>query len=340
MQLWSDFVRGAVVTSVLMVGLAWGQEQAGKVPQAADANQSPRPGMRGEAMDPAQYTVVWYPSRPVSRPESSEDFGLVRQNVSAPVPLWGTRNDGLMLKTGVTYSRFSTNVILPDSHRPFPDELWNVQLGLNYQHISDNGRVYGAALAFGSPSDKPFHSLDEVDLGFRGFMQVPDKNGHDAWRFMVIYSPRSEFPYPIPCLAYIWNPSDTFHASLGVPPEATWQPTDRWTVNLSYMPPVGGNARATYRVFDAFFIYGGFETVHESYFLAGRDDNDDRFMGFEERLIAGTKWDLSPHVTWETNGGYAFDRSYGTGERWLHDLDDRVRLEPGPFLSTGLRIRF
>jgi hypothetical protein len=335
-----------MVTIVLIAGITWGQEQPAKVPakdttrKVIDINETDTFGLRGEGMESPGYKVTWYPSRSVSKPRSQGDFEMTRHEFSMPVPLWIGERDILALSTGMEYTRFSTGAILPDSHRPFPDDVWNVQLGLNYLRKGEDGRLYGVVASVGSPSDKPFRSFDEIDLGFVGLLQMPARKGRDAWRFMLIYAPSSEVIYPIPGIAYLWNPSDALHVSIGLPPALLWRPTDRWTVNLSYLPPAAANARATYRLLDTLFVYGGFETLEESYLLADRDKRRDRFMGFEERLVAGVRWDFWPYLSWETKGGYAFERSYGVGESWFEDLDDKVDIDPTPFLSTGLCLRF
>jgi hypothetical protein len=305
-----------------------------------DINESDTLGLGGAARESPGYRVTWYPSRSISRPDAQGDLGLVRQNLSAAVPLWVGDEDVLALSTGVENTRFSTHAVLPDSHRAFPDELWDAQLGLNYFRRSDDGRLYGAHVAFGSPSDKPFHSFDELDLTFMGLMQTPAKNARDAWRFLLIYAPASDVAYPIPGLAYLWNPSNAFHLSIGLPPALLWHPTERWTLDLSYLPVATAHVRATYRLLDTLSVYGGFESLQEGYFLVDRDSRRDRFLGFEERLVTGVRWDLWPHITWETSGGYAFDRSYGVGKSWFESLDDEVKIDPALLVSASLSLRF
>jgi hypothetical protein len=294
--------------------------------------------MGGMGPSGSGYGVAWYPSRGVSG--SGEDFGLVRQDVSAAVPVWRKDGDMVTFSAGVRNSRFSTDATLPESHRPFPDELWNVRFGTNYMHGSATGRSYGVSVYFGSASDKPFHSLDEMNIGFLAFLQVPARNERDAWRFLLMYSPVGTFNFPIPGVAYLWNPSDRFRASLGLPPMLWWRPRADLTVTASYVPLAIVNARVTWRAVDGVFLYAGFESLHEAYYLADRQDRDDRFMGFERRLVGGVRWNLGRRAALDLNGGYAFDRYFGVGENQFRDLRDQIDIDPGPFISTSLRLRF
>jgi hypothetical protein len=297
-------------------------------------------GVGGPGMGGPGYGATWYPSRPVSGSAPGEDLGLVRQNLSGGWPVWRSGGDALMLTAGVRNSMFFTDAILPDSHQPFPAELWNVHLGTNYMHRFDNGWSGMLGVNFGSASDKPFHSLDEMNVGFMSFLNIPVWDHRDAWRFMLMYSPVGNLNFPLPGAAYQWNPSDAFHASIGVPFSIVWRPVEDLTINLSYLPLTTVNARATYRLAGKVFVYSGFESLQEAYLLADRENAKDRFMGFEKRLLGGVRWDVWQHTTLDVNAGYAFDRYYGVGQNRIGNLHDQIDIAPGEFLSTSLRVRF
>jgi len=256
------------------------------------------------------------------------------------VPLWRSGGDFLMLSAGVRNSMFFTDAVLPDSHRPFPSDLWNVHLGTNYMHKFDNGWSGMLGITFGSASDKPFHSIHELDFGFMSSLQLPVRNGRDSWQFSLMYSPVGNLNFPIPGVAYLWNPSDALHVSIGFPPMVVWRPTEDLTINVFYMPLTTVTARATYRLSGRVFLYGGFESLQEAYLLADRENVSDRFMGFEKRLIGGLRWDLWRHAVLDVNAGYSFDRYYGSGENQISDLHDRVKVAPGPFMSANFQIGF
>ena len=297
-------------------------------------------GMGGPGMGGPGYGTGWYPSRPVSGSVPEADLGLVRQNLMVAVPVWRGAGDFVMLSAGVRNATFFTDVILPDSHRSFPNELWNVTLGTMYGHKFDNGWSGGLGVNFGSASDKPFHSIDEMNVGFMSFLQVPVRNERDAWRFSLMYSPVGNLSFPMPGVAYLWNPSDAWRVSIGLPFSVMWRPVEDLTINVMYMPIITVNARATYRLLGKVFIYGGFESLQEAYLLADREVVTDRFMGFEKRLLGGVRWDVWQHAAVDLNAGYAFDRYYGVGKNQIGNLHDQVDVAPGAFTSMNFSIRF
>jgi hypothetical protein len=293
------------------------------------------PGMRGPG-----YGATWYPSHPVSGSNPETEFGLVRQDLLGAVPVWRDGGDLVLLSAGVRNSLFFTDAVLPDSHRPFPSELWNVHLGTNFMHKFDNGWSGGLGINFGSASDKPFHSIHEMNVGFNSFLQVPVKNDRDAWRFSLMYSPVGSLSFPIPGIAYLWNPSDDLRVSIGLPLAVMWRPVEDLTINVSYFPLTIVNARATYAIAGRLFFFGGFEWAQEAYLLADREDVSERFMGYEKRLIGGVRWDVWQHSSVELNAGYAFDRSYGVGQNGVNNLHDEVNIAAGAFVSAHFRVRF
>jgi hypothetical protein len=284
------------------------------------------------------YNAAYYPTRPVSG--QNTDLSLFRQNLSLGVPVWRDGTDTLLLTGGVRNTIFSTDARLPDSGRPFPDALWNVTAGLQYLHKFENGWTAGGGFSVGSASDKPFNSLREMIANVNAFVRIPTFNERDAVLLGVFYSPAGNLNFPVPALAYIWNPTERFRMSIGLPFSITWRPTDDLTFAMSYVPVVNLNARVTYRVVEDVFVYGAFEWLNEAYFLAGRADRQDRFLVFEKRLVGGVRWDFWKHGALEVNAGYAFDRDFGVSRNTISNLRDRVDVSPGAFLGASFRLRF
>jgi hypothetical protein len=293
------------------------------------------PGLGGPG-----YSATWYPSTSVSGAVPAAEFGLLRQSLSGALPVWRSAGDLVTLSAGVRETMFFTDAVLPDSHRPFPSDLWNVTLGTTYLHKFDDGWLAGGAVSFGSASDKPFYGSDTLTAGFMSFLQVPVWDNRDAWRFSLAYSPVGNLNFPIPGVAYLWNPTETFHACIGLPFALMWRPEEDLTFVVSYMPIVTVNARVTYRLAGKLFVYGGFESAQESYLLADRVDVKDRFLGFEKRVLAGIRWDVGQFAAVELSAGYAFDRYYGTGVNEVQNLQDEVNIAPGAFVSARFQVHF
>jgi hypothetical protein len=295
-------------------------------------------GMGGPGMGVPGYNATWYPSRPVSN--STAELGFVRQNLSGAVPIWREEGEMVLLTAGVGNTLFFTDAILPDTRRPFPKELWNISLGLMYMHKFDNGWSSGLKTTFGSASDRPFHSIDEMNVSFLGFLQVPAKNERDSWMCSIMYSPVGNLTFPIPGIAYSWKPSDDLHVNIGLPFSVMWRPVEDLTLTLSYIPITNVNARATYELMNGLNLYGGFEWLNEAYFLAERAEQEERFLAFEKRLICGIRWDIWTHAALDLNAGYAFDRYYGEGQNQLSNLHDRVDINPGAFAGASLLVKW
>lgn len=295
-------------------------------------------GLMGGGGGPPGYDASWYPSRGVRNQDA--DLGFVRQGLSLGVPVWRDGGDMVMARLGVRHTLFQTDALLPDSGRPFPDQLWNLNVGLNYLRRFENGWTGMLMGGFGSASDKPFHSIDEVTATLGGLVRIPARNGRDSWQVGAMYMAGGPVNFPLPILSYAWNPSEQLKVNIGLPLSVFWQPTDDWTLNLSYMPLYNINARLTYRAAPRVQVYGGYEYLNESYFLAGRANTQDRFFALEQRLVAGVRWEVGRSGSIDLTGGYSFGRHYGEGESQWGSLRDRVDVNPGPFLGVNFRLRF
>jgi hypothetical protein len=265
---------------------------------------------------------------------------LVRENLSLGAPLWRGDGDALTLTGGIHNTLISTNAVLPDSGRAFPTNLWNINLGFNYTHQFGNGWAAGVMTRIGSASDKPFDGVNEMTLGLGAFLRVPMHDDRDALLVGLMYSPVGNVNFPLPMIAYIWNPTDALRINIGLPFAIWWRPFENFAVNLTYTPLVNVNAHAIYRVAPKVFLYGGFEWGNEAYLLADRADDRDRFLSYEKRLIAGARWNVWAHGTLDVNTGYAFDRYYGVGQNSVGGLSDRVDVAPGAFVGLNFRCRF
>lgn len=294
-------------------------------------------GMGGGSGGPG-YTATWYPTRLVSGQQ--RDFSFVRQQLQVGVPLWLDQTDKLILNTSIRNSLFDTDAILPDTKRRFPTNLWAISMGIIYMHEFQNGWTAGTMTSFGASSDQPFHSIDEMQVSTLAFLNIPTQNARDLWMFSVMYSPVGNLNFPIPGVAYVWRPSDQFHINIGLPFSVMWKPTDELTFNAFYVPLTNINLRGTYRFRENLSVYAAYEFVNEAYFLVDRQQQRDRFMGFEQHVISGIRWEFWKKMSLDLFGGYAFDRSYGEGRNQGGELRDRLHIAPGPFLGLSLRAGF
>ncbi len=202
-----------------------------------------------------------------------------------------------------------------------------------------NGWIGGGSLSVGSASDKPFHSINEMTVGVNAFLRVP-QGDHNAWLFSLSYSPTSELPFPIPGVAYIYQPSDYLRINIGLPFAVWYRPWDDLTLELSYMLLRTVHARAAYRVCAPVRVYAGFDWSNESYFLADRNDENDRFFYYEKRLSAGVQVFLRRQALLDISGGYVFDRFYFQGHQYNDRNHDRIDVGSGPLLGLRFELRY
>jgi hypothetical protein len=293
----------------------------------------------GHAPIRTDYRAIWFSSEPVSGQPTN--LGSVQQDFSLSFPLWqcaGT--DEWLGSVNLRSEIFHTHAILPDTRQPFPDDLWNVRFGTTYRHLFDNGWIAGGTLTVGSASDKPFHSIDELTAGISAFLRIP-QGEHNAWLLSLSYSPVSELPYPIPGVAFLWQPSENFRANLGVPFQVMWRPVDDLTLDLSYMLLTTFHARATYRLCRPVRLYVAYATENEAYLLADRLDVNDRFFNVDQRVTGGVQVNISPRAALDISSGYLFDHHFFEGKNITNGTNfNRVDVGDGTYVSAQFRIRW
>lgn len=293
------------------------------------------PGLTGQTV--FGYSPVWTPTKRVEGQDAR--LGSVRQDARAMFPIALDGPDVLLGSLTLRNTQFQTDAVLTDSRRPFPGQLWDITASLTYLRDLGDGWSAGGAVTLGSRSDRPFHSLHELYPSAIAFLRVP-AGGNDAWQYSVSYVPASLLPFPIPGIAYEWNPSERLRVALGVPFSLIWMPTDAVRLDLAYLPPQSVRAHLTWQVTPRLGVFGGFEWVNDAYLLAGRLDREDRFFSLEKRLPIGVRWTPGPGFALDLAAGYAFDRLSYTARDFTEQGRDRVEVAAGGFLMLRLAIQY
>jgi hypothetical protein len=285
------------------------------------------------------YGLMWIPSQPVAGQPT--DLGLVRQELSLFAPIHREGCDTAAVGLGVRNTLFYTDAILPDSLRPFPSALWDIEAGVAYSHQWENGWTTGAVVSAGSASDRPFRRGNVLVASLDLYTAIPVV-GDDAWIVGVSYQPTSDFPYPMPIASYYWKPHADLEVNLGVPFFMRWRFAPEWSTELFYLPVRTVTARVIWNPceYPEYHFYGAFNWSNESYFLADRQNDGDRFYGFEKRLSGGVQFDLPWRLRLDLSAGYVFDRFYFQGRRYADRNHDRVDVGAGWFLAAQLRLQF
>jgi hypothetical protein len=295
------------------------------------------PGFGGPPVPQASYRFTWLPDQNVVNQPTY--LGFIRQDLNVSSPLWHDGGDTWTVSANVRGETFFTHAVLPNPPQAFPSELWAVNFGTQYGHTFANGWTAGGGINLGSASDELFHSTREMTLGANGFLVIP-QGEHNAWLFTLVYSPTGELAFPVPGVAYLWQPSDELRVNFGLPFAVTYRPTDRLTFDFSYMLVRTVHARATYRFAPQLAVFAGYDWNSESYYLADREDPRERLFYYDMRASAGVQAKLGQHLSLELTGGYEFDRFYFEGVSWTDRNNDRIDVNPGPFIALQGRVRW
>ena len=281
--------------------------------------------------------VTWLPEAPVAG--QSIALSAVQHAFLATFQLWQDSMNEWSALAAVRSTFMHTDALLPDSKVPFPDELWQARFGTTYRHQFANGWIGGGTLSVGSASDQPFAHFDDLLVGGMAFLRVP-QGTHNAWLFSLAYSPTSELPIPLPGVAYAYQPSERLRAVIGLPLALMYRPWDTLMLVGSYMLLRTVYVRATYRLTTLVHLSVGFAWENDSYLLADRNRDDDRFFSYDKQVSAGAQIMLGSHVTLHLAGGYIFDRFYFEGEDYSDRHRNRIDVDAGPLASLQVQVRW
>jgi hypothetical protein len=269
-------------------------------------------------------------------------LGYYQQSLSVLTPLWQDGPDAFLVNAHVGVTSFNTNAVLPDSQRPFPTELWNIGLGGTYRHLFDNGWIGTAGVSVGSPSDQPFNNINDMSISLNATLRVPSGE-RNAWIFGVALSSNSQvLPFiPIPSVAYFWSPSPAFMALVGFPfANMVWRPTQDWIVSASYALLTNFQARVSYRLVRATYLFAALDFQNQNYFLADRSDVNQRFFMYDDRLYGGVQVFLGRNASFNVSGGYVFGRRFFESTNGTSASTDNINVAPGAFVGAALQIRY
>ena len=278
----------------------------------------------------ADYRVTWFLDEPVSG--QNTNLGFVREDFSASVPLWHDDHNDFAATVHVRNELFQTHAILTNPLQPFPEQLWDVRFGGSYRHLFDNGWIAGASVALGSSGDKPFDAARDFTGSFNAFLTVP-QGERNYWLFNLSYSSNSDLPFPVPGVAYVWQPTDNFRLHVGLPFAMMYRPIDNLQFDVSYFVPYTFRGRVTYRLAPWLRVYTAYEAGNEAYPLSDRESANDRLFYYDQHVVTGLQCKLNQQMSLELSGGYAFDRYYFEGQHRSDSSSNRLDVGDGAFLS-------
>ena len=239
--------------------------------------------------DSFRYGAIWFPTVPVRGQPTN--FEMVGQNLSFTHPLWTDPLNAWSISGGVCNRLIETEAILPDTGQPIPSELWNVNLGLRYCRQLADGWTAGGGVSIGSASDHPFDNIGVMNVGMNAMLRIP-QGENNAWVFSLMYSPTGQLNFPVPGVAYNWNPLPQFHAMIGLPSMMIWRPSEDWQIQASYMLISTIHVKAQYRLGERLSAFAAYDWSNEAYSLLDRPEADDRFFIYDQRVSIGVQMSL------------------------------------------------
>lgn len=286
----------------------------------------------------------WFP---VDVAGQDDRFRALGQDLSISIPLYQADDRKWLLTPRVGVIQSEASARLPRSRdawdprtRPFPADLWNLQLGTAVERRLTNGWTVGGNVVIGSASDRPFAALDDCMAIANLFIRIP-AGERSAWRLYVNYNSARDFAggAPLPGVGYEFELESAFRGTAGFPlSDWRWQALEWLRFSGMYMFPhvVRTELAAPLGGWEAFT---GYDWNNEAFYLYDRRDDDDALRYYEQRVKLGLRAPrlFDGKLLVELEGGYAFQRYWFEGE----DIGDRHRgaldLSDGPYARVQLR---
>jgi len=291
----------------------------------------------GSDRAPFRYRVQWVPNESVVGQGTGLD--MFENDLSAGFPLLLSEPHTVILSGGARYLQMNTSAMFPDSGRPVPNELWSIRVGKSYIHRFANEWTAGVNVNFGSASDQPFGDLRNYNFGAVAFVTMPYRE-RDAWNFALVYMPMSQIPFPIPSVAYQWNPSDDLGINFGLPFQVHYSPNESWDFEFSYMLLTTVRAKSAFHWNEQWNSYVLFDWENQSWFLDDRAEDQERLFLYEKRLSAGLQHRFKNSFTIDLVTGFVFDRFFFNGDGFEDRRYDRVDIQSGAFIAIEAAWRF
>lgn len=328
--------HGLAVLSIVFFGAAAsGQEAMREITSATFGQQSMR---------------ISYQSRAYFNEDTSETdtkLQLLTHDFRFTQPVYQDELNEVLFHVGLDVLDIDSNARIhygPLKARSFqlPGELYDVRVGGTYRHKFENDWIAGMTLMLGSPSDQPFANADVWDVNATGFLRIP-QNEALAWLIFLNYSINREFLQgaPIPGAAVEYAPARELTVLAGVPfSSVRWRPTEQWSIDASYFIPRQIRAEVGFHPAPPVKLYAGYYWDNQRFFRSNRADRDERLFYYEQRAMAGVRWDITENVWIDAGAGYAFNRYFFEAERWGDRNDARLNIADGPVGQFRVGVSF
>jgi hypothetical protein len=158
------------------------------------------------------------PAPPITGPLGR--FGLVDQALAVSAPVWEDEQTKLTAQAGLRSELLQTRPSSIDDI--VPDQLWNLNLGLDGTLFFEGGWSAGGGLCLGYKGARLLEPTTTLTADVKAFIRLPASE-QEAWTLSLTCSPLA-LPVPTPTVSYTWTPSQRFSADVGVPVPVLYTP--------------------------------------------------------------------------------------------------------------------
>lgn len=273
--------------------------------------------------------------------DSRQSVGWTDHRLKASTPIMQSAEMEWTVGVDLEARLFNKSIDLPLSGRKSPEELWDLEATTTYRRKFSNGWIGGGSLSIGSASDKPFQSGRDLSYSLNVFVRIPHGTSN-AWLLMVNQSNRRSFlqHIPFPGVAYMYQPSPQFMATIGIPFSVMYRPIPQLTLTAYYVPVRLGGVRANYRLNRSVTLHAGLVSQNDVWWLSDRDDPDRRLFYYDLQATVGITWRPIPWAKAHLTGGYSFDRFYSEGNDFGDIYDNQLRMDDTWLVKLQVGIGF
>lgn len=214
-----------------------------------------------------------------------------------------------------------------------------VAVGMSLGEVYDGWEV-SIAGGFGFAGDLPYTD-DDAFFGLGSVIARKQLDQRTALTVLLDFDgSRTVLPdVPLPGISYTTFVSPSLRYSVGVPFSTLfWKPAERWTIDITYVLPIGGRADISYDISEQWSAFISYNASTRGYHLDG-DEDDNRIFFEQNRAEAGVRLRQDPGLVWTASVGWAFGQEFTTGFDTIDDESLR-ELDDAAFLRVGLNFNF
>lgn len=272
--------------------------------------------------------------------ENGESFNLLESALRLRFPIMLKEHHELFAGGDLQWLDLDTNARLSRVCRPLPHDLYDVSAAIAYRARFKDGWIAGGVANFGSASDRPFHSIYEINLQYTAFLRMPHLE-RTAWLFFLHANTNSPVLPIVPGFGYQFQLGPQFYGIAGFPILMLGsRPHEQVRLGLSYLPLNNVNAHIAYIPIERLTLTAAYDWRSRFFSRARRDDRDDRLEYREMRASLSAAYEIAPFLRLELKGGYAFERSFREGENLKERREREAKLGDGWFGGLNGQIRF